>query len=96
MFKPIPRHFPARLRNRMRRHAAYKEFFATEAGRVVLADLAVFCNEDMDLMGADPFLTANNIGKHRVMQRIRSIIGLSEVEVLNMARAQRAEDQSDD
>jgi hypothetical protein len=70
-----------------RRNAAYREIFATDAGRIVLADLARFCNAGRELfVPGDPHQTAYNVGKLRVLSRIRSFLDIDDAELGRVMR----------
>ena len=53
-------------------HAAYHEFFNSDSGKVILADLWSFCGvmDTMEVLGSDPYWTYFNLGKRRVFLRI--------------------------
>lgn len=88
------RFLPARVRALLARRAAYREVFATPAGQIVLADLTRFCGANAELMGPTPDVTAFNVGKHRVLQRIVSFLVIDDRKVIELAQAQQ--EQFDD
>lgn len=80
---------PASMRVALERRAAYREVFSTPAGELVLADLARFCGGNTELMGLTPDVTAYNVGKHRVLQRISSFLAIDDRKVIELARQQQ-------
>lgn len=57
------------LQNKLKQD--YDVVFSSEAGQRVLADLYNFCGIKKQMFNPNPYETAHNTGKHRVMQRIQ-------------------------
>lgn len=85
---------PLRVRALIERRAAYRKVFSTPEGELVLADLARFCGANAELMGQTPDVTAFNVGKHRVLQRIASFLALDDRKVIELARQQQEQDDA--
>lgn len=83
------RFLPPQIRALLARRAAYREVFATPAGQLVLADLARFCGANTELMGPTSDVTAFNVGKHRVLQRITSFLVIDDRRVIELAQQQQ-------
>jgi hypothetical protein len=80
-------------RLRMRRY--YRQCFSTDAGKIVLADLAQFCGSDQDLFDLDPRREAYRLGMRRVLLRISKWMNMTIEEVEALARREGQQDQED-
>jgi len=87
---------PARIRHRIARNAAFRRVFASEDGKIVLRELAIFCNADAGLYAGTTDETMINVGKREVLLRVRSLIGMNDDDLLKLAREERAEARTDD
>ena len=81
-------------RLRMRRH--YREVFLSDAGKIVLDDLARFCGANADLFRMDARQEAYKLGKRRVLLRIASWLRMTLEEIEALAKVASAEDQGED
>jgi hypothetical protein len=82
----------ARMHRRLRRNRDFREVFGTDAGKHVLQSLAIFCHADTSLhVPGDPHSTANLTGKRDVLLYIQQRIGMTDAEVIELAKAERAQ-----
>lgn len=66
---------------------AYRQVFAGPAGERVLRDLMRFTLQNRDLaVAGDPHMTAVNVGRHRVGQRIAAMLALRPEDVFRITR----------
>lgn len=74
------------IENEKRRKAlvhAYKRFAATDDGKLIVEDLAVFCgqyNSCMNEQDPNPYQTFSALGKRRVFLRIHGMVNQKEKE----------------
>lgn len=76
---------PAQLRRLIFRRDAYRQCFATPAGKAVLADLARFCGARKVLFAqGEPETTAFNLGLRAAFLRIQEGLTLTDADVARL------------
>ena len=64
----------------------YDAVFKTEAGERVLTDLYNFCGINAQIFNSDSHTTSFNSGKHRVGQRIQSLLCQTNAKTMEIAQ----------
>ena len=66
---------------------AYKDAFETEAGKLVLTDLAAFCGHlSTTYVQGDPYSSAHKEGMRRVFLRVLSYLSIEESDLRKLVR----------
>lgn len=81
---------PWRQTHAVRVRDAYKRFFDTEDGQIVLADLRDTYRADQIMQPGDPYLTHYNIGVDAVIRHLQTKGQVSDRAILGQIEATRA------
>lgn len=73
--------------NKIEKIKAYKDFLETEAGKIILKDLADFCGYDIDAhTPGDPYETAYVLGRQRVIRRIQNFLNMTDQQLSELVK----------